>query len=74
IIGHLTDENGYDGFMIVNSTEPSENKTDEVTVTFRKATKALCYVGGEEQTVNLKNGKYTFKLNAGEGIFCIPIV
>ncbi len=74
IIGCFKDKNGYDGFMIVNSTEPSENKADEVTVTFREATKALCYINGEEQTIDLKNGEYTFKLNAGEGIFCIPIV
>ena len=74
IIGCMTDANGYDGFMIVNSTEPSDCKTDEVTITFRKATKALCYINGEEQTIELNEGEYTFKLAEGEGIFVIPIV
>lgn len=74
IIGHLKDADGYDGFMLVNSTEPSEGKTAEVTVTFRKASKALCYIHGEEQTVDLTDGSYTFSVGAGEGVFVIPIV
>lgn len=74
IIGCLKDKKGYDGYMIVNSTEPSENKTDEVTISFYKATKALAYINGEEQTITLKDGSYTFKLGAGEGVFVIPIV
>ena len=74
IIGCLKDKNGYDGYMIVNSTEPSENKTDEVKISFYKATKALAYINGEEQTITLKDGSYTFKLGAGEGAFVIPIV
>lgn len=74
IIGCLKDGKGYDGYMIVNATEPSENKTDEVTVSFYKATKALAYINGEEQTITLKDGSYTFKIGAGEGVFVIPIV
>lgn len=74
IIGCLKDKKGYDGYMIVNSTEPSDNKTDEVKISFYKATKALAYINGEEQTIMLKDGSYTFKLGAGEGVFVIPIV
>jgi len=74
IIGCLKDSKGYDGYMIVNATEPSENKTDKVTIAFYKATKALAYINGEEKTVNLKDGSYTFELGAGEGVFVIPIV
>jgi len=74
IIGCLKDGNGYDGYMLVNATEPSENKTDEITISFYKATKAIAYINGEEQTITLKDGSYTFKLGAGEGVFVIPIV
>lgn len=74
IIGCLKDGKGYDGYMLVNATEPSEKKTDEVTISFYKATKALAYVNGEEQTITLKDGSYTFKLGAGEGVFVIPIL
>ena len=73
IIGCLKDKNGFDGYMIVNSTEPSANKTDKVTVSFYKAKKALAYINGEEQTITLKDGSYTFDIGAGEGVFVIPL-
>lgn len=74
IIGCLKDGEGYDGYMIVNATEPSANKTDTVTISFYKATKALAYIHGEEQTITLENGSYTFEVGAGEGVFVIPLV
>ena len=74
IIGCLKDGEGYDGYMIVNATEPSEGKTDTVTISFYKATKAIAYVHGEEQTITLEDGSYTFEIGAGEGVFVIPIV
>lgn len=74
IIGCMKDENGYDGFMIVNVTDPGKDLSDQVTVTFKKASKAIVYVQGEEQTVELKDGSYTFDLTSGEGVFVIPLV
>ncbi len=74
IIGCMKDADGYDGFMIVNVTDPGKNLSDEVTVTFKEATKAIVYVKGEEQTVDLKDGSYTFDLTSGEGVFVIPLV
>ena len=59
--------------MIVNVTDPGKNISDEVTVTFKEASKAIVYVQGEEQTIDLKDGSYTFKLTSGEGVFVIPI-
>ena len=73
IIGCMKDKDGYDGFMIVNVTDPGKNISDEVTVTFKEASKAIVYVQGEEQTIDLKDGIYTFKLTSGEGVFVIPI-
>ena len=73
IIGCMKDKDGYDGFMIVNVTDPGKNISDEVTVTFKEASKAIVYVQGEEQTIDLKDGSYTFKLTSGEGVFVIPI-
>ena len=74
IIGCLKDSKGFDGYMIVNSTDPGEKKTDKVTVSFYKASKALAYINGEEKTITLKDGCYTFDIGAGEGVFVIPIV
>lgn len=73
IIGCMKDKDGYDGYMIVNATDPGKNLSNSVTVEFRKATKALAYVNGEEQTITLDNGKYTFELESGAGVFVIPI-
>lgn len=73
LIGCLKDADGYDGFMIVNATEPGQDMSDSVTVTFREASKALAYIQGEEQTIELENGTYTFELASGEGVFVIPI-
>ena len=70
----MKDEKGYDGFMIVNATDPALDKTSSVTVNFNKATKALAYIEGTETTIDLKDGTYTFELKAGEGVFVIPIV
>lgn len=74
IIGCMKDKDGYDGFWIVNVTDPGKKLSDSVTVTFKKASKAIVYVEGEEQTIELQDGTYTFELPSGEGVFVIPIV
>lgn len=73
IIGSFKDADGYDGYMIVNATDPGKNLSDSVTVTFREATKAIAYIQGEEKTIELKDGTYTFELESGAGVFVIPI-
>lgn len=73
IIGCMKDEDGYDGYMIVNTTDPADNLKNSVTVTFKKAEKAIAYIKGEETTIDLKDGTYTFELEAGEGVFVIPL-
>ena len=73
IIGCLKDANGYDGFMIVNALEPSLEQSVSVTVKFREASSAIAYVNGEETEIQLEDGSYTFNLDAGAGVFVIPI-
>lgn len=73
VIGCLKDDKGYDGYMIVNATDPGQDIPNKVTIKFKKATKAMIYVHGEEQTVDLKDGSYTFELASGDGVFAIPI-
>lgn len=72
IIGCMKDQNGNDGFMLVNALEPSLKKSVSVTVTFRNADTATAYIEGTETTLTLKNGSYTFTLPAGAGVFVIP--
>lgn len=73
IIGHLKDGDGYDGFMIVNVTEPSQGLSTNVTVKFKEASSALAYIEGEETAIELQDGSYTFELAPGAGVFVIPI-
>ena len=72
IVGHLTDKNGYDGFMAVNATEPSQGVTSTVTLTFRNANAAVAWINGKETNITIKDNTYTFDLKAGEGVFIIP--
>ena len=74
IIGCLKDLNGYDGFMLVNSTDPSDKKTATVSVTFNDATRAKVYIDGVENDVELTNGAYSAELAPGQGIFVIPYI
>lgn len=74
IIGCLKDLNGYDGFMLVNATDPSDNKSATVDVTFNDADHAKVYIDGVESIVELTNGAYSATLAPGEGIFVIPYI
>ena len=74
IIGCLKDSNGYDGFMLVNATDPSDNKTSSVTLTFHHADRAVVYVNGVATDTALTNGSYTVSLSPGQGVFVIPYI
>lgn len=74
IIGCLKDLNGYDGFMLVNATDPSDNKSATVNVTFKDADHAKVYIDGEESIVTLTDGVYNVTLAPGQGIFVIPYI
>ena len=75
IIGCFQDENAYDGFLVVNFTETANNnqEANEVSITFKHATKALVYIKGEEQLVDLTDGAFTHTLLPGEAFFIIPV-
>lgn len=72
IIGCLKDRNAYDGFMLVNATDPIDGKSSTVTVKFNDADHAKVYVNGVESIVELTDGTYTATLKAGQGVFVIP--
>ena len=72
IMGCLKDSKGYDGFMLVNATDPEDKYTSKVSIIFKDAQKAIVYVAGEVQEVELTNGAYTAELAPGAGVFVIP--
>ena len=73
LLGLFTDENGYDGFMLVNFADTVNNRENTVTLELRGATRAVVYIEGAPQVVDLVDGTYTVTLEPGEGQFIIPL-
>lgn len=73
IIGCMKDSDGYDGYLLVNAKDPGQNITNKVSLKFLKASKAIVYVKGEEKTIDLSDGRCSFTLESGDGVFIIPI-
>lgn len=73
VIGCMQDDNGRDGYMIVNATEPSIGSTSKVTLHFKDAKKAVAYIKGTETEITLQNSTYEIEVGAGEGVFIIPL-
>lgn len=73
IAGCLEDENGNYGFMVVNSDDPRNARTNEVTLTFGTGfDKVVYYDNGVKKVAELNGGKITLNIGAGKGIFIIP--
>ena len=72
IIGTFKDGKNYDGFMIVNYSDPGKKLTNEITVKFKDAKKAVVFIEGERSVIDLVNGVFTKTFNSGEGVFIIP--
>ena len=74
IVGHFEDSNKNAGFMVTNVTSPVEDKTANVTVTLNSAYQgALIINEGVETVVALTNGQLNLELEAGLGVFVIPL-
>ena len=74
VIGCMKDALGYDGYMIANANNPYKDIATTVSVTFKDATKAIVYVDGKEELIDLNHGTYETTIPSGEGVFIIPIV
>lgn len=63
----------YDAFMFVNFEEPSKGTVSKTEVTFKDVKEAaVIYKGGIERVV-LKKGKLSYNIEAGQGLFVIPL-
>lgn len=75
LFGYFLDNEDNAGFMVVNYNETSLNLTDKVTLQFNadyQYTKAIVYIGGEKQIVDVTDNQIVLNLGVGEGVFVIP--
>ena len=74
IVGAFKDEEGRDGFMVVNYDAPSSEETNRIEISFNNCTKAIV-IGrdGKKTVTEPQNGKLTLDLKASEGAFIIPL-
>lgn len=72
VVGTFSD-GSYDGFVLVNFTDPAWKKPNIVEMEFSGANEVLVYKRGVPETVKLNNHKYTAALRPGEGRFIIPL-
>ena len=74
IISEMKDSENNKGYMVVNYSEPSQNLTDSVSLTFEdQIQKAIIYHNGEKKVENVENNALTLNLAAGEGAFVYPV-
>lgn len=74
LVGHFEDEDGRKGYMVTNTTNPYDEQTANVSLTFSsKYQGALIVQNGEEKIVNLKKGKLSLELPATDAAFVIPL-
>ncbi len=80
LIGTFKDKNNNDGFLVTTYADPFYRKTNEISLEFNNASRALVYKNGELVTndtdgkcYNLSGGKLGMKLNAGDMLFVVPV-
>ncbi len=73
LVGQFKDQNNYQGYMLVNYTEPSKGLTNVVDLQFDNAKGVLMYRAGIEMVLKVSNNKLSVPLQAGEGVFIIPL-
>jgi len=66
------EQDGQDGYMVVNYTAPDLDLTNIITLNFSDCTTALVYTEAGTQQVNLVDGVLRVTLDCGQAAFIIP--
>ncbi|MBQ8230104.1 MAG: hypothetical protein IJZ32_05370 [Clostridia bacterium] len=72
-MNEFSDKDGTKAFMLFNYDDPYYLRKNKVQLSFENADGILYYRNGEPTTQVLENGKFEIELEAGEGIFAIPL-
>ena len=73
VIGEMIDGNGNHGYMLVGYDDPLNGNSTSVEMTFDGAEGFIVYRGGERTLVEAMNGVFSATLEAGDGVFVIPV-
>lgn len=73
LVGQFKDDEGRDGLIVTNFTDPINSMKDTVRFTFRDANRAVVYRNGERKIYEVKGNQLEITLASGEGIFLIPV-
>ena len=73
IIGAYKDGDCRDGFMVCNYTVPAYRIKNKISLKFNDCDGVIYYREGEYNFVEAKKGVFEIELDAGEGIFVIPV-
>ena len=73
LLGSFVDGEGRDGLMVTNFTHPEAGEASDVKIKFKNARRVVMYKNGEQLIYNLKNNTINFRLDAGQGVFMIPL-
>lgn len=73
-VGCFTLGSAYDGYMLVNADDPSDERINEVSMHFGNGySYAVCYKSGTPMVMPLNSGIFNIKLLSGDGVFVVPI-
>ena len=72
IIGCFTNKDGYQGFMVVNFSEPLGGTKNKVTLMLDGVNRAVVFIDGAPSEKTIDDGKLVLELNKGEGVFVVP--
>lgn len=73
LIGCYKDKDGRDGFTIVNYTVPAHGLKNKIEIQFYDTDAVIYYRHGQYNLAETEGGKFEIELEAGEGIFAIPV-
>lgn len=73
MMGVMEDENGDEGFLLVNYCSLADARDSSIDIQFTEADSVMIWRNGEKQTVSLENNSITLTLAQGEGVFMVPV-
>lgn len=73
LVGVFKDANGYDGLIVTNFTDPSDNLYNLVRFEFKDVSKVRVYQGGVAYDYEVLNNRFDIELAPGEGVFIILV-